>query len=185
MINILGHITGALAIVSWFLAVLESIGMWLFCPWVFSLGPRVFRTSEVRANPKLLISSRFETRSAKFYVATPTECLFRHKSRFFGVSTPFPIKGRITLTPAGASVDGRIPLGTVGFFFFFLTGWSIFTVAMLYSPEQVINDSGIHPIMFGIFGFGFVAFIFAISLRLERARARQAIAEFTERHGGP
>ncbi|MGE0475095.1 MAG: hypothetical protein AB7P17_15780 [Nitrospirales bacterium] len=184
-INTLAHTVALLSIPFWFLAIVEYVGIWRFWPWVFSLGPCIFRWPGVNVPTDLTAGSYIKTPSAKFYAASATEILFHCRTKgMLGMGTPTTVKGRIRHSSQGAIAEARTLLGFVGFLVCWLLGWLLATGAFFLNPEKVIDDTGLHPLKFGLIGIGMVAFLLLFTVLPERGRARRALREFTEKQAG-
>ncbi len=156
---------------SFFLALTESIATFVFARWSYCLGPVVLRKTIPGPLESLLVGKSIQTSSGKAKVVGTQKVLFRHKSRLFSIATPFPIKCTMTLGDNPA-VIGRIPLGTVCFFGFWLLGWS---VGSFFLEQPAMYRAGSF-----LFGLLFMVFMVGISLPVELRRARQVLQELRQ-----
>jgi hypothetical protein len=162
---------------SWFLAIFESIGMWKFHRWAFTTGIVALSDDRVLPNPRgrLPLNEVVETANGKFLLTGPNECFFRSKFHWFSfhVQTPFPLKGSIQWSSGNARICGRLPIFTVLFMAAWVVGWTAGSIMAVGSG----NDRGPGGVPAVAFGLGVAGGMFAISLPIERRRAKALVAE--------
>ncbi len=154
---------------AFFLGITEMIGVQYFWKIFYSHGIRIYSDVSPLPRPtdKNIAVKSFKVDEGKFEFISPNECLFishPHFLQIFRFHTPFPYKGSVIWTEKGASISGRLPIGTTLFFLFWLIGWSIGTFKL--------ND-----ISFFLTGILFIGVMIAISLPIERKRMIQMIDE--------
>ena len=164
-----------IGIASWFLAIVESIGMWRFWPWVFGTGVRVWTENSSLPLQTMGIGSEIETESGKFKVVSPDLCLFRWRMRWFSfnIHTPFPIKGSLRWDGYRTIIEGRIPLFPILFFAAWLIGWT--SGGVMVGLQSGISFDNVCSTLLGL---AFVAGMFGFSIPLEMRRAREVLSEY-------
>jgi hypothetical protein len=164
-----------IAFVSWFLIIVESIGMWRFWPWVFRTGIRVFNETHSLAVPTLVIGSEVETDSGKFKAIALGICLFRfRRPRWFSfvLHTPFPIKGSVRWDGTLARVEGRIPVFTTLFLAAWLLGWTVGGFMAVFQGKEYTLGIGVT-----LLGWAIIAGMSVFSIPFEIRRARKVFCE--------
>ncbi len=160
------------AIVSWLLTIIEGIAAWLFSPFFFRVGVKIFSEKGRNFNmDKFEIGEVYTTSHAKFKRVSEDSCLFRYREFFFKTNTPFPIKGEVLQDASGSSIIWRIPLGSTLFFLLWLIPWVLGGIVSLFRLDIA---NGLFSIIVGI---GFVLFMIGISIPLESSRTQIALSE--------
>jgi hypothetical protein len=165
----------AVGVLSWLLALAESIGVWRFMPLAYRIGRRVLRETVALPRPFITPSSdAFETENGKFKLVSPTLLLFRRKARLlsFQVHTPFPIKGAIRWEGETARVEGRVSLFATIFFGAWAVAWTVGGLALWLLGEPVLLAFGLLLV-----GWGFAGGMYVFSVRFELRRARAILGE--------
>jgi hypothetical protein len=162
------------AVVSWLLAIGESIGMWRFWPRVFETGIRVLQ--EARSLP-LAVGSEFETKSGKFKIIAPQLCFFRRRMSFY---SPFPVKGSLRWNGSRAAIEGRIPVSTTLFLAAWLIAWTIGMAIVASKPGNLVGG-----LAYLFLGWAFTAGICLLSIPFEIRRAMRILREFEAQVSGP
>lgn len=174
MENIITGIFSIAVIGSWLLSVIEGIAIWLFFPFFFRIGVKVYTAQGRSINiDKFEIGEVYTTSHAKFKRINENSCLFRYQESPFKIHTPFPVKGEILRNDSGLSVIWRVPLGSTLFFLLWLTPWVLGGIISLFHLDIA---NGLFAIIVGI---GFILFMIAISMPLENSRAQIALSELT------
>lgn len=118
-----------LGVISFFLAIIEWVGVHSFIRPLYSIGIKVFsQCDNISALPDaVLASGRVRVGCGEYKFLNTKECLFTPSvisSRLSSMGTPFPLKGTITWTDKGAESIGRLPVGTLFFMGTVLVVWS-------------------------------------------------------------
>ena len=151
--------------------------MWRFHRWAFSTGLVALDETRNVPNPagRLRLGESFETANGKFLPTGANECLFRSRAHMFSfrINTPFPLKGSIEWSHDEARVRGRVPLFSTIFLVAWVVGWTAASLAGLLSGNTSANGAALSLLLGLAAGGGIVA----VSLPLEKRRAKALVAE--------
>lgn len=155
----------------------EWIGVLRFSAWAYRIGPLVLRQSKPIAIPPAEINHVFETEKGRFKLVEPNVCLFHPRTRWLSILDAFAVACTMTWSPEDgeATVEGRIPLFTMVFMWFWAIGW----VAAGY---YVVYTQGDPFIGWGVAASAPMALVGAwyYLVPLEAARAIRVLGELEE-----
>src|SRR5437879_70329 len=160
----------AIGVASWFFAIVETIGMWRFWPWVYRSGLKIVDESIPNRPVLSQLGAAIDLPSVKGQIESDQEVFFRVPFQLFSfkLHTPFPIKGSVIFSGNSARLVGRVPIGTVAFIATWLVAWTI-------GGFMAVNtNTTIDTTSFVLGGWAFVAAMVAISLPIELHRIRKA-----------
>ena len=150
---------------AWFLGVAEFLGILIFAPWAFRIGPIAIRREERLSQPNVLGEiSTFETADVKCRVLEGHSCIFRGR---FGVSrwhTPFEIRGEMSWKDGTLRTVGRYSMGVT---LFFLAGLILWTFGSMLMIRQAQGTVGALMLFLGPVFVGGISYLFC---RFEKGR---------------
>jgi len=162
--------SAAAEVACWAVAAVEAVGIWRFWPWAFRLGLKIIDRRLPRPTNPSPVTGRLNSRDLRAAVIDQRHILFRAPMSVFRfrIRTPFPIHGAATLEADGVYVTGRIPLGAVGFFLAWISGWT--TGGVMAGSQVPIGGFGMVAL-----GWLFVGGMIIFSVFVERPRFERAL----------
>lgn len=157
-------LSGASAAGGWLIAIVEAIGVWLFRPWAFDVGP-IAVVQEIRTNAVPPFVRPAEGKADTFiYRVRKGQCFFRGRafSPHRKLRTPLEIKGTMTSSGNAVTVVGRFPLGSTIFLSGWLGAWS--ALAILWASR----GGSISGVLFCVAGWVVFGTLVSYSKRYER-----------------
>jgi hypothetical protein len=157
---------------SWLFAIIESIAMWFFVPFLFRVGVRVKTVQGIDVKlDRFKIGIEYATDHAKFIRISKDSCLFRHRHSFFQLHTGFPVNGEILQCDSGSFLIWRVPLSSSLLLTLWLIGGLISGMLLLFR----LDIAGGFFVLGGSIGFALISVM--ISVGVEGERARIALSE--------
>ncbi|MFC1976383.1 hypothetical protein ACFLXQ_08285 [Chloroflexota bacterium] len=178
------------AVIAWFYSIFEHIMAARFAPFAFEKGiPFTKTTKAITLNQSRIPSDeKLETKTGWIKFIDNQTCYFRPKweRKWFTLrpkewlnaeplmSTPFPIRGKISWQDGEARIEQRLPIGTSIFFLCVLVG---FTAGCI---NDWVNGSFGCGLSLLIGGWIFIGGMVLFSIGYEDERAEKIIGELRE-----
>lgn len=167
----------AFAVLSFLIAIGESIATAFFSQRAFGLGPvvlRDMRTISTR-DADLYFITPFSTRSGRFERVDSERWIFRF-AQSFAMTTPFRIKGTIHWHAPLAVIEGRLPLFPTVFTAIWLILWTAG-----WSSEIIGGIPSWDALRFLLVGWFIGGFVSWLCILLEIRRAHRVIDELEQK----